>query len=81
MAETKSRRTQKTEKDVTGIVTDCLMLNVRKEANIEAEIVCEIPRYTEVTIDNGNSTDEFYKIRTASGTDGFCMKKYIKIHK
>lgn len=62
---------------VTGVVSDCLRLNVRAEAKPDAEIVCTIDCDTEVIIDEDGSTDEFYKVCTAAGVEGFCMRKYI----
>lgn len=63
----------------SGIVTDCLKLNIRKEPNPNSRIVCAIDCLTEVIIDEKESTDEFYKICTVSGIEGFCMKKFITI--
>lgn len=63
----------------SGIVTDCLKLNIRKEPSPNSRIVCAIDCLTEVIIDEKESTDEFYKICTVSGVEGFCMKKFITI--
>ena len=60
-----------------GSVVDCKMLNVRKEPNIESEVLCKISWYTELMVYEEESTDEFYKICTASGIEGYCMKKFI----
>lgn len=67
--------------EATGVVTDCLKLNVRKAPNADAEIVSVIPALTEVTINPEESTNEFYKICTADGICGFCMKKYIAVRR
>ena len=63
-----------------GSVVDCEMLNVRKEPSIESEVLCEISWYTELMVYEEESTDEFYKICTASGIEGYCMKKFISIN-
>lgn len=63
-----------------GSVVDCKMLNVRKEPSIESEVLCEISWSTELMIYEEESTDEFYKICTASGVEGYCMKKFISIN-
>ena len=63
-----------------GSVVDCIMLNVRKEPSIESEILCEISWSTELMVYEDESTDEFYKICTASGIEGYCMKKFISIN-
>lgn len=62
-----------------GVVIECMDLNVRKAPERNAEIVCTIPCLTEVVVGEKESTNEFYKIDTASGVSGFCMKKYISI--
>lgn len=62
-----------------GIVTDCSRLNVRAEPSGTAEIITTIPILTEVSIDINASTDDFYKISTGTGIEGFCMRKYIAV--
>ena len=62
-----------------GVVTDCAKLNVRKAPEVTAPIICTIPRDTEVEVLFEESTDEFYKVLTATGVEGFCMAKYIAI--
>lgn len=65
--------------DVTGIVTDCSKLNVRKAPSANAEVAAVIPALTEVIIDIDKSTAEFYRVAAANGIQGFCMKKFIAI--
>jgi len=62
-----------------GIVTGCKRLNVREKPTVEAPVVCEIVCQTELMIDEKESTEEFYKVCTAAGIEGFCMKKFIAI--
>ena len=69
------------DKLIPGVVTDCLRLNVRKEADRNAEVVTVLDALSEVMVDMGESTDEFYNVCTAAGIEGFCMKKYIAIRK
>lgn len=64
---------------IIGIVTDCVKLNVRKEPDIQADIVAVIPFASEVSVDVSDSTFDFYKVVTAAGTEGFCMKKFVNI--
>ena len=61
----------------TGRVFGCAKLNVRKEPKANADILCTIPCHTEIEINVDKSTDDFYKVYTASGVEGFCMKTYI----
>ena len=58
-------------------VFGCAKLNVRKSPNPKADVVCEISCGVTVEIDEANSTSDFYKIYTASGIEGYCMKTYI----
>lgn len=58
---------------------DCRKLNVRAEPSTDAEVVCVISEGTELLIDEAESTDEFYKICTAAGVEGYCMRKFITV--
>lgn len=66
-------------KVMTGIVVDCYQLNVREEPNVFSDVHGTISRNTKVAIDEPESTDEFYKVCTETGLEGFCMKKYVEI--
>ena len=63
----------------SGVVVDCLKLNVREAPNAYADVVCVIDASTNLAIYEDESTDEFYKVCTESGAEGYCMKKFIKI--
>lgn len=62
-----------------GVVDHCRMLNVRAEADPDAEVLRAIAHNTKVMIDPIESTNEFYKVYLADGSEGFCMKKFIEI--
>ena len=62
-----------------GFVSDCAKLNVRKEPDVKAEVICVIDNNTEVYVDMSESTEDFYKVCGESGFEGYCMKKYITI--
>lgn len=68
----------KTNKTQNGIV-NCLRLHIYSEPDINSEIVCKVRYLTEVAIDMGNSTKEFYKIYTAIGAEGFCQRELITV--
>ncbi len=70
-----------TEETKVGIVTDCMNLNVRKAPDSDADIICQIPCLSEILIDEAGSTEDFYKVCTAAGVEGFCMKRFIRIRK
>ena len=66
---------------VTGVVVNCERLNVRRNPRKDAPIVCAIDKNSEVEIDEDGSNQYFYKICTASGVEGFCVKDYISVIK
>lgn len=61
---------------VFGTVVGCTKLNVRKEPNVKAQIICVIEKDTQVLVMPDESTDEWYKV-DVGGQQGFCMKKYM----
>ena len=56
-------------------------LNIRKEPNIESGIVCVVGVHSELMIEKENSTKEWFKVCTASGFEGYCMKKFVTVEK
>ena len=67
------------EKSVIGIVTGCKRLRVRADATTDAIVITEIDEDSVVVIDMDNSTDDFYKVHTETGAEGWCMRKFIEI--
>lgn len=63
----------------TGVVEGCAKLNVRKAPNASAEVLCVISGGAKVVIDEEESSDDFYKICTVSGVEGYCMKKFVTV--
>ena len=62
-----------------GLVT-ANKLNVRKEADKEADVLTVISKGTGVGIDLANSTEEFYCVQVivdAELATGYCMKEFI----
>ena len=64
---------------VTGVVSNCSKLNVREQMNATSTILCVLPVSSEVKVIAGEVHDDWYHVFTASGVEGFCMKKYIAI--
>lgn len=62
-----------------GCVIGCDMLNVRSEPDKESNIVSILHRGVEIEILDLNASDDFYKIVTEVGIEGYCMKDYIAI--
>ena len=64
---------------VTGIV-EATDLNVRETPVVNPKnILGTIKKGEEVEIDMEESTDDFYKVYTAKGLEGFCMKQFIQV--
>lgn len=62
-----------------GVVVNCLALVVREEPDLNAEVAGIIYYGYDTFINEDESTNDFYKIRTKSGIEGFCCKDYIEI--
>lgn len=77
--ETKVEENVDEQKPVVGIVEDCTKLNLRKEPNLEADVLTEVLSGSTLFINDEESTDEFYKVCTASGLEGYCMKTFVSI--
>lgn len=63
---------------IEGIVTNCAKLNVRAEPSLKAEVVCVLDTMSEIEINLSQSNDEWFKVCTAIGVEGYCMRKYIQ---
>lgn len=66
-------------KELIGIVSDCLKLNVRKEPRKDSEVVAIVNCLNELKIDLDTSTDDWYAVCTAAGIEGFCMKQFVNL--
>lgn len=64
-------------KTTTGVVANCTKLNVRSKPKVTADVVSVLDAATKVEIDVEKSNKEWYKVSTASGIDGYCMRKFI----
>ena len=64
-----------------GRVINCSKLNVRQYPTLHADVLCCLDENTEIEIDEDKSTSEFYAICTPTGLEGFCLKKFVEIHK
>ena len=65
----------------SGVVTECVRLNICETPSADGKVVAVIDLLIDVVVDLEDSTDEFYKISTAAGVTGFCMKKYIALRR
>ena len=69
----------KPKKQMIGVVIDCSSLNIRAKSNINSEIIATVKAGTELLFNEDESVNEWYKVCTEAGIEGFCMKKYISI--
>lgn len=71
-------------KTVTGVVSNCSKLNIRTKPTKVAKkpnVVCEVPSGAQLIVDMDKSVGDWYKVRTADGAEGFCMKMYVTLKK
>ena len=66
-------------RNVIGVVTDCLKLNVREKPTKDSRVVTVVTCLDELEIDMGDSNDDWYAVCTATGIEGFCMKKFVAV--
>jgi hypothetical protein len=64
-------------KSVTGEVANCYKLNIRVAPVANARIEAIVDAGTKLTINVNESTDDWFKITTESGVNGYCMKKFV----
>jgi uncharacterized protein YgiM (DUF1202 family) len=62
-------------------VVGCEKLNVRNKPSITGNVLCTVAKNDVLTIDERKSTKEWYSVTTASGINGFCMRKYVGLEK
>lgn len=55
----------------------CARLRVRKEPSTESEVLGEVVNDETVKIIISKSTSEFYRVITAKGLEGYCMRSFI----
>lgn len=64
---------------ITGQVVNCKKLNIRAAAREDSIVIAEILEGAKVAIDDKASTTLFYKVVTAGGIEGYCLREFIKI--
>lgn len=64
-------------KMVEGVVVNCTKLNVRAEPNSDADVVYILDVMSEIKIDVNKSDNEWFRVCTASGVEGYCMRKFV----
>lgn len=69
---------QETSEVITGVIVNCTRLNVRENPDSKADVLCVLDKNTEVEIDMSQSTSDFFRVTTASGVEGFCMRQFVE---
>lgn len=65
--------------EIIGKVNGFKSLYVRKEASKDSEPVGIVTDKDDISIDVARSTDDFYKVITSNGLEGYCVKEFVKI--
>ena len=65
--------------EVIGKISGFEKLYVRKEASKDSEPVGIVTDKDDLSIDIARSTDDFYKVITSNGLEGYCVKEFVKI--
>ena len=81
--EESTNKIEETKKEVTeeviGKIIEFEKLYVRKEASKYSEPVGIVTDKDYLSIDIIHSTDDFYKVITSNGLEGYCVKEFVKI--
>ena len=65
--------------EIIGKINGFKNLYVRKEASKDSEPVGIVTDKDDLSIDVSHSTDDFYKVITSNGLEGYCIKQFINI--
>ena len=64
--------------EIIGFVSNCSKLNIRKESNVDSEVLCVVDSGSKLQINLVDSTHGWFSVCTETGIEGFCMKEYVK---
>lgn len=67
------------DEPVVAVVVDCAKLNVREEPSPRGAVIGVIDASNEVVVYDSESFGNYYKVCTASGVEGYCVKDYLKL--
>ncbi len=70
---------KKAVETVSAIVVGCAKLNVREEPSPKADVVAVIDASNEVIIYATEGFGNYYKVCTASGIEGYCIKDFLEL--
>lgn len=64
---------------VIGTVINCAKLNVRVKPLADAAVLCVLDANSEIEVRVEKSTNEWVNVVTATGVEGFCMRRFVKV--
>lgn len=64
---------------VVGTVANCAKLNVRAKASATADVLCVLDAASEITVNVAKSNKEWVSVCTATGVEGYCMRKFVDV--
>lgn len=66
--------------NVQGVVSNCVKLNVRREAQKRTDnVLCVISAGDVLSIDEKRSTNAWFYVTTVDGVSGYCMKEFVTV--
>lgn len=70
---------EETNSNKIGKIFGYEKLYVRKDPSVDSEPVGIVTSNDDLAIDEYHSTDDFYKVYTSNGLEGYCVKKFVRI--
>ncbi len=68
----------RTNEMLTG-VSNSIRLHIHEEPNLKSMVICKVRYLTDLLVDPEESTEDFYKVFTATGVEGFCEKEFVTL--
>jgi hypothetical protein len=62
-------------------VVDSVRLHILSEPRSDADVVCKVRYLTELKIVDERFVDDYMKVCTATGAEGYCDRRLVKIRK
>lgn len=67
------------ELTIGRVTNEHAKLNIRQAPDLTAPVLIIIDHSVELLIDQNESTNDFYKVTTPEGIEGYCMKKFVTV--
>ena len=62
---------------VNGVVANCTKLNIRMKPDTDGTVVCVLEAGSEIKINVSESNNDWLSVCTATGIEGYCMRKFV----